>query len=167
MSLVTEIIEQNDYLRLMELNEDEMEDVLIDLLYNHLYKKPIESMNENQLDLFLLMTLEDHCQADGLDSLSEEEELFFRMEFTYNALLRINAPQTAAALKAFIDMLPEGAMANRVIPDWKDWFMNDANRNKIREIDSNISSYPDGLMRTLYAAYIKNNADFAKDILDV
>lgn len=167
MSEATTIIEQKDNKHLMELSSEEMESVLITLLYDYLYKMPIESMNKNQLDLFLLMTLEDHCQADGLDSLSEDEELFFRMNDTYSALLRIHAPKTAKALKVFIDMLPDGTFANRVIPDWQEWFMNEEISERIQEVDSIISSYPDGLMRDLYAAYIKNNFDFARDILAV
>lgn len=167
MSEATTIIEQKDIEQLMNLSSEEMESVLIDLLYGYLYKMPIKSMNKNQLDLFLLMTLEDHCQADGLDSLSEDEELFFRVNETYSALLRIHAPKTAEALKKFIDMLPDETFTNRVIPDWKEWFMNEVIRERIQEVDSIISSYPDGLMRDLYAAYIKNNIDFARDILEV
>lgn len=167
MSEATEIIKQRNAENLMSLNSEEMESVLIELLYGHLYKMPIESMNKNQLDLFLLMTLEDHCQADGLDSLTEDEALFFRMPETYSALLRINAPKTAAALKEFIDMMPDGTFVNHVIPDWKDWFMKEAICKKTGEVDSVISSYPDGLMRDLYAAYIQNNIDFARDILKV
>lgn len=167
MKLEEEIIKKRDCNRLMGLDEKETESVLIKLLYDYLYKKPVETMNSNQRDLFLLMTLEDHCQADGLDSLSDDEELFFLMPDTYKALLRINAPKTAEALKEFIDMLPEGCLKEREIPDWEEWFMDEQNSEKIAEIDGIISSYPDGLMRTLYTSFIKDNVDFAKDILDV
>ena len=64
-------------------------------------------------------------------------------------------------------MLPEGCLSKREIPDWEEWFMDDLNSEKIAELDSVISSYPDGLMRTLYSAFIKDNVDFAEDILEV
>lgn len=160
---VKRIIETGDAAAFRALNEEEMESCLIELLYQHFDRMDFQQLNPVQRTIFLCMVLEDHCQADGLLSLTDDENLFFLLPQIKSALLAIEAPATAEALQEFIDFLPAGTFENHCMPEW-DWFMEPENSAVFEEIDSRISSYPDGLLRGLYRKFVLS-ADSAADEL--
>lgn len=160
------IIETKDVNSFSRLNDEDMESCFIELLYQHFYKMPFQELNYVQRTLFLCMVLEDHCQADGILSVTEEDELFFLLPQTKKALLDIQAPNTAKALQEFMDFLPDGTFEKQIIPEW-DWFMDKENRTVIERIDSEISDYPDGLMRGLYRKFVLSMPDFVSELLQI
>lgn len=164
--LIRKIIRDQDTETFCSLNEDDMDSCFIELLYKHFYKMGFQKLNDIQKTLFLCMVLEDHCQADGVLSLTEENEIFFLLPEIHQALLDIQAPKTAAMLQKFIDFMPTGTFKNGIIPEW-DWFMDDANAPVFKDIDSVISDYPDGLMRGLYRDFILSDKERAISLLEV
>ncbi len=166
LETINNIIKTKDALTLSNLNEYDMISFLIELVHNHYYDMPFESMNDEIKILFSCWTLENFCQADYILDITEEEALFFNMKETCNALRKINAPKTADELQKFIDIMPEGTFENRVIPAWE-WFFEEERKNIIKSINSEISNYPDGLMRGLYHKYIISDINIAKKILDI
>lgn len=163
---VKRIVETGDAAAFRTLNEEDMESCLIELLYRHFYWMDFQQMNSVQKTIFLCMVLEDHCQADGLLSLTDDENLFFLLPQMKSALLAIEAPATAAALQEFIDFLPEGTFANRCMPEWE-WFIEPENSPVFEEIDSRISEYPDGLMRGLYRKFLLSAESAADELLRI
>ena len=165
--LIQSIITQKDVTAMCGMGEYDMISVLIELTYQHFYNTPIEDLNEEQRAIFLCIALEDHIQADGLLSLTDEEELFFLMPDMRKALLRLGAPQTAEALQEFIDLMPAGTFENRVMPEWKWFFETKERENKISQIDTFIGDYPDGVMRKMYRRYITADKAIAEQLLDL
>ena len=165
MTDIKQIIENRDFAALMALDEDGVDEILRKLVYDRFCGMPIEALNRDQLDLFLIERLEDDCQADDLRTQTEDEELFFRTKAAHDALVRFNALITASALKEYIDMMPEGTFEKRVMPDWKTWFLREDNDEKIKKLDRIISDYPDGNPAALLMKYIRSHPDFAKNIL--
>lgn len=163
-----ELIDRGDAGTLCRLDAFAMESVLIELLYGHLYKMPPAAMNAAQRRLFLCMTLEDHCQADGLESLSEEPSLFFSLPETCAALRAVGAPKTAAALDRFVSLLPADFAAAGVIPDWLNSADDsDPRRRAMEEIDREISDYPDGVLREVYRCWLASDPAAARALLDL
>lgn len=160
-------ISQKDAAVMCGMDEYDMTEMLIELTYQYYYNMPVEDLNEEQRTIFLCMALEDHVQADGLLSLTDEEELFFLMPDMCKALLRLGAPQTAKALQEFIDMMPAGTFENRVMPEWKWFFETKERENKISQIDTLIGDYPDGVMRKIYRRYITAGKAIAEQLLDL
>lgn len=147
------IIETKNIEQLKSLNEDEIMDVLIKLNYDYYCKIPFEALNHEQKVLFLCMSLEGACQADTILSL-HEEGIMLQMPEIYEALIEIGAPITASLVKEFINLLPPNTFEDMILPDWN-WFYKDMEiEDKIRNIDSKISNYPDGSMQTIYYKYV-------------
>lgn len=163
---VKRIIETGDAAAFRALNEEDMESCLIELLYQHFYRMDFQQLNPVQKTIFLCMVLEDHCQADGLLSVTDDENLFFLLPQMKSALLAIQAPATAEALQEFIDFLPEGTFTNRCLPEWE-WFMEPENSAVCKEIDDRISNYPDGLMRGLYRKFLLSAESAADELLRI
>lgn len=163
---VKKIIEEKDAATFSTLNSADMESCFIELLYSHFYNMEFEKLNNTQKTIFLCMTLEDHCQADGILSFTEEPELFFLLPQTKSALLDIQATNTAKALQRFLDFLPKETFEKHIIPEWS-WFMDSKNETVIDDIDSEISNYPDGLLRELYRTFVLTNTDAVKELLQV
>lgn len=161
---IKRIISQKDANVMCGMDEYDMVSVLIELTYQHYYNMPVENLNEEQKTIFLCMALEDHVQADGILSLTEEDELFFLMPDMCKALLRLGAPQTAEALQEFLDLMPAGTFEHRVMPEWK-WFFETKEREKrISQIDTFIGDYPDGVMRKIYHRYITADKVIAEQL---
>ncbi len=163
---ISDIITSRDEAAFANLSEYEMSDCFIELMYNHFYSMEFEAMNHTQKTLFLCMVLEDHCQADGILSLTEEENLFFLMPEMKGALTEISAVKTAQALQEFIDYMPQQTFENHIIPEW-DWFMDEKNSEVIESIDSKISNYPDGLLRVLYREYVLTVPGAVTELLQI
>lgn len=158
-NVFNEIIRDRDFEALTALSDSEKEDFLITLVYDHLSKKPLAEMNEVQKTLFLASRLEDTCQADSLPSLSEDEEIFLALPDIKAVYEKLGAVKTAEFLGEFIGLVP----ANTV-PEW-DWFFASERKEIINRLDSAICSYPDGVMRNFYTAYISDPRN-AKLLLD-
>ena len=133
---------------LLSLSRDEMDDFLNELMYGQLCDMPLSAMNEVQKTLYLAMTVEDTCQADGLPSLSENEEVFLALPDAAKAYERLGAPLTAGLIREFISLLPGG------VPD-RDRFFEGEQEADIDRIGSAIGSYPDGKMSERYVSYVK------------
>ena len=99
------------------------------------------------------------------EALTEDENVFFSLYETYNALLSIGAAKTADELKRFIELMPENTFEERIMPEW-DWFFADSEREKlIKEIDSAASGYLDGLISDLLWSYCTSDIETAKRVL--
>ena len=147
------IIEAKNVEQLKSLNEVEIMDVLIELNYDYYHKIPLENLNHEQKILFLCMSLEDACQADTILSLYEDG-LMLRMPELYDALIEIGAPITASLVRDFIDLLPENTFKDLKLPDWNYFYKDMEIEDKVGNIDSKISNYPDGSMQTIYCKYV-------------
>lgn len=156
--IYNEIISNGDVKHLLALSNDEKQDFIMQLMYGSLGNMQLDEMNHAQRTLYLAMRLEDTCQADALPSLSEEEEIFLALPEMKSALEELGAVKTAELLKEFISLVPVD-----VVPEW-DWFFADERKSIISRLDSEISSYPDGLMSGLYVAYI-SKPEIAEEIL--
>lgn len=165
--IIRRIISQKDSDALCSLDEYDMTEILIELTYQHYYNMPEEDLNEEQKTIFLCMALEDHVQADGILSLTDEEELFFLLPDMRKALLKLGAPRTAEALQGFMDLMPAGTFENRVMPAWKWFFETRERENKISQIDTFIGGCPDGVMRKIYRRYITADETIAEELLDL
>lgn len=165
-ALFNKIIETKNVAAFIDLNDNDMESCFIELFYQYFYEMGFQNLNSIQKTLFLCMVLEDHCQADGILSLTEEEELFFLLPQMVKALSDIEALNTANAVQRFIDFLPNGTFENHVIPEWG-WFMADENYNVIEKIDSDICNYPDGLLRGLYRKFLLSKPGAVSDLLQI
>lgn len=154
--IVEQIIKNKDIKLLLDSEDMVIELFLIDLVYNYYIYREYDMLNHEQKVIMLCSRLEDCCQADGLLSVTEDEELVFRMHEMYESLLEIGAVKTADFLKRFIELLPEDMFETKTVPEWK-WFFEDERKKKIDEIDSGISHYPDGAMFNLYKKYIEKD----------
>lgn len=142
-------------LRRLVFEEDGAVEFLIALQYRHLILVPFEKLNPTQQLFCLCMRLEDACQADSILSLTDEKADFLRLPRMYEAYLEMGAPKTARALRRMIGLMPEGTFEEGIVPEWK-WFFADPKREKqIKEIDSEIAGYPDGVMHELYKSYLQ------------
>lgn len=157
--IYNEIISNGDVKHLLALSNDEKQDFIMQLMYGPLSNMQLDEMDHAQRTLYLAMRLEDTCQADALPSLSDEEEIFLALPEMKSALEELGAVKTAELLKEFISLVPVG-----VVPEW-DWFFADERKSIIGRLDSEISSYPDGLMSSLYVAYI-SEPEIAEEILN-
>ena len=156
--IYNEIISNGDVQHLLALSNDEKQDFIMKLMYGPLSSMQLDEMNHVQRTLYLAMRLEDTCQADALPSLSEEEEIFLALPEMELALEELGAMKTAELLKEFISLVPAG-----IVPEWN-WFFANERKSIIGRLDSEISSYPDGLMSGLYVAYI-SKPEIAEEIL--
>ena len=163
--MIENIIETKNYEQMKSLDASDLMDCLINLNYDYFNKMPFETLNHEQKVVFLCMTLEDVCQADTILSL-EEDGLMLQMPQIHDALLEIGAFNTALFVKEFIDLLPENTFKELKLPEWS-WFFEDVERKqKIENIDSEISNYPDGSMKIIYQKYIAKE-NVAKKILEI
>lgn len=161
------IIRERDAATLCALNEDDLWDVLMCLWCDHFHDMPLAELNEVQLRYFLCMELENTCQADSILNLTDEDDIFFSLPRMYQSLLEIGAPQTAQALKEFMELMPDGTFDSRVMPEWK-WFFADPEREKeIAQIESIIADYPDGPMIDLYYRGITSDITVAEKLLEL
>lgn len=154
--IVEQIIKNKDTELLLDSEESVIKLFLIDLVYNYYIYMDYDTLNHEQRVIMLCSRLEDCCQADGLLSVTEDEELVFRMKEIYDSLLEIGAVKTADFLKRFIELLPKDMFETKIIPEWK-WFFEDEREKRITEIDRGISNYPDGAMFDLYKKYIEKD----------
>lgn len=159
------IIKKHDADALCRLNDDDFIEFSIALMYEHFYNIPLEKLNSEQRTVFLCMALESACQADSILSLTEDEDLFFAIPEMYSSLLSIGSHKTAAELKRFIVLMPEGTFESRIMPEW-DWFFGDSEREKqINRIDSAIAGYPDGLTSEMLKKYCTSDKQTAEKVL--
>lgn len=151
--MIDNIIETKDVEQLKSLNEVEIMDMLIKLNYDYYHKMSFESLNHEQKVLFLCMCLEDACQADTILSLYEDD-MMLKMPEIYEALIEIGAPNIASLVKEFINLLPSNTFEDMILPD-RSWFYKDMEiEDKVGNIDSKISNYPDGSLQTIYCKYV-------------
>jgi hypothetical protein len=161
------IIESKDANALCKLSLDDFTELSIALTYDYYYEMPFESLNSHQKTLFLCMAVEDSCQADGILSLLEQENVFFALPEAVDEFLKISSPITAKELDKFLDLMPKGTFEDRVMPEYE-WFSENAEREEAAEnIESAISDYPDGLTRELLWKYFVSDITRAKSLLDV
>lgn len=153
-----DIMTNQDAAQLRALDESDLGNFLIDLVYDVLCKMPLSAMNHAQQTLYLAIRLEDTCQADALPSLSEDEELFRTLPQMQAALTELGAEQTAALIGELIAIVPAGT-----VPEWE-WFFADEQKDTINRLDSAISDYPDGNMFQFYLAYLRKPG-IAEEIL--
>lgn len=164
---INKIIKKQDAKALLGLSDDASVDFLITLTHDYFYEIPLDELNNEQRTVFLCMAFDETCQADGILSLTEDENVFFSLYETYNALLSIGAAKTADELKRFIELMPENTFEERIMPEW-DWFFADSEREKlIKEIDSAASGYLDGLISDLLWSYCISDIETAKKVLDI
>lgn len=161
---IIDIIKTKDSNSLLSLDEWDLEECLIKLVYDYFSEMPFESLNNEQKVIFLCVILEDTCQADSIFSLAEDE-IFLKLPEMHKALIDIGALKTAAYLNEFINLIPNDTFEHSKIPEWNWFFENSEREEKISEIDSKIADYPDGYMRTIYHNYICKDT-IAKSLLD-
>ncbi len=151
----------------LALNEDDLREVLNELMYSRFIEKPFDELNEVQRTLFLCITLEDTCQADGILGLTDNEDVFFALPELYMLLKQLGAPKTARALQKFMGLLPKETFADHVMPEWAWFFESPAREKRIKKYDARIGGYPDGSMKTIYHRYIAETPSAAKRLLAV
>lgn len=149
---INEIIRNKDIAAM--LDDSLFEDAFIQLLYQHFYEADFSRLNHTQRILVLCTKLEDYCQADSITEIFEDGMYGYISEM-YQALLEIKAVFTAELFKEFMDITADLNISDGEIPDF-----DEAVSDKIYEIDSKISDYPDGLFIDLFKAYLteKENA---------
>lgn len=163
--MIENILKTKNYEQMKSLDASDLMDCLINLNYDYFNTMPFETLNHEQKVVFLCMTLEDVCQADTILSL-EEDGLMLQMPQIHDALLEIGAFNTALFVKEFIDLLPENTFKELKLPEWS-WFFEEVERKqKIENIDSEISNYPDGSMKIIYQKYIAKE-NVAKKLLEI
>ncbi|MBR6563696.1 MAG: hypothetical protein IKK70_07150 [Clostridia bacterium] len=161
------IIKAKDAKALCKLNSEDFNGLAIALVYDYYLDMPFESLNADQKTLFLCMSVEDSCEADGILSLLENENVFFALPEAVDELFKISSPITAKALDKFIDLMPKGTFENRVMPEYE-WFSENAEREEAAEnIEAEITEYPDGYTGELLWEYFASSIDRAKSLLDV
>lgn len=165
--MIRRIIEERDAAAMCALDEDDLWDVLTCLWCYYYHRMPVADLNEVQLKYFLCMELENMCQCDGILSLTEHEDIFFNLPRMHQSLLEIGAPKTAQALREFMDLLPDGTFENRVMPEWKWFFADEAREKEIDRISWYIIDYPDGPMIDLYHRGITADITVAQKLLEL
>lgn len=149
----------------LALNADDLREVLNELMYSRFIEKPFDTLNGVQRTLFLCITLEDTCQADGILGLTDNEDVFFALPELCAVLKKLGAPKTARALQKFMKLLPEDTFSKRVMPEWAWFFESTAREKRIKKYDARISGYPDGAMKTIYHRYVAETPSAAKQLL--
>lgn len=155
------IIENADSHAFAALSESDKEDFMLTLMYDFISLKKLSEMNEVQKTLYLAARLEDICQADGLPSLSEDEEIWKALPEIEEAYRRLGAVKTAEYIREFISLLPEGS-----VPEWE-WFFESESAGTVKALDRKISDYPDGAMSSLYIKFLSGNDNAAKAFMNL
>lgn len=154
-----EIIGRRDLKALMTCDADMLENVFIILLYDHFINMNAQKMNPAQRTLYLCMRFVDICNSDGINAVTDDEELFFLLPEMQKALEDIGAEKTAGLLGAFIELLPEECFASHILPE-NDWYTIDREiEDRVCEIDEGIRSSPDGMIHLLYREYLCDEAN--------
>lgn len=155
------IIENADVAAFLALEEGDKEYLMLTLMYDFISLKKLSEMNEVQKTLYLAARLEDICQADGLPSLSEDEEIWKALPKIEEAYRRLGAVKTAEYIREFISLLPEGG-----VPEWE-WFFESESAGTVKALDRKISDYPDGAMSSLYIKFLSENDNAAKAFMNL
>lgn len=151
----------------LALNADDLRELLNELMYEHWIDMPFDKLNKVQRLLFLCLSLEDTCQADGILSLTDSEDVFFALPELCVHLQTLGAKETARALQKFVGLLPKNTFRDHIMPDWE-WFWKSKLRAwRIKKCDTCISGYPDGVMKVLYHRYIANTQGAAELLMDM
>lgn len=155
----SEIIQKQNFSEILNFEIDEFEDFIMKLMYNYFSKMKYQDLNQQQKIIYLCMKLEDACQADSILSLYENDMMLLLPEM-YDSFIDIGANKTAKLIKDFIDILPQDTFTLSKLPEWDYFFEKEETKNKIGDIDKQISDYPDGLLINLYYKFvhIENNA---------
>lgn len=149
----------------LALNADDLRELLNELMYEHWIDMPFDKLNEVQRLLFLCLSLEDACQADGLLSLTDSKDVFFALPELCVHLQTLGAPKTARTLQKFIKLFPKDTFSKRILPEWAWFFESRARKKRIKRYDTRISIYPDGAMKTIYHRYVAQTPSAAKQLL--
>lgn len=147
------ILASGDVERLKSSDGDVWDYFFVSWVYDNAVKAGLSAMNHTQRVAYLSMRLDDVCQADGIRSLSEDEELFFNLGEVCMALDEIRAVKTARYLGEFIRLLPENTFSKKIIPEWE-WFWAKERADAIDEIDTAISARPDGRITERLRTYL-------------
>ena len=115
------------------------------------YDADENSLNEPQLNLFLIMHLENAGQADHILSFLQEWFPNYAQKVV-KALHEIGATNSARIIQKAVDLLPED----------KSWFYDTADEAAIQSmdvLDEQFSDYPDGFLRDLYRNYANHHKE--------
>jgi len=147
------IVKEEDINGLFQLSDnDDFSIALYEILSNRCNFNP-DTLNPTHRTLFLCMLLENAGQADHILGFLQEDFPKYADE-TINALNKIDATKSSEIIKQAVQLLPKDGS----------WFFETANEsslNLMSRLDSEFSSYPDGLMCDLYRKFADNHrSDF-------
>lgn len=152
MEQLQKIIDDMDYESMFQLeNNRDFGFVLSQILNKYHECNDLNTIPRSHKMLFLCKVVEDCCQAEYIGTFYEWGFSKYKDD-TYTALLEINAPISAKALKKACNILDKEALK---LP------LSDEDNNKLVDLDSTISNYPDGHFSELYRIYAeKYKSDF-------
>ena len=160
---VKAIIKNQDTSAFSDLNDDDFDSALIELVYNHLYERKLDSLNYVQQVIYLCSKIEDYCQADSILEILEEPQVFHALPQIPQAFEEIGAEKTADLMREFAEIMSSlSDIESDEIPDLDMIVENWEIEEKISEIDDKIADYPDGNMRALFRAYLESNENYGK-----
>jgi hypothetical protein len=147
------IVKEEDINGLFQLSDnDDFSIALYEILSNRCNFNP-DTLNPTHRTLFLCMLLENAGQADHILGFLQEDFPKYADE-TINALNKIDATKSSEIIKQAVQLLPK---------DGSCFFetANESSLNLMSRLDSEFSSYPDGLMCDLYRKFADNHrSDF-------
>ncbi|MGN1102363.1 MAG: hypothetical protein ACI4RG_09235 [Huintestinicola sp.] len=143
---IEKIISQKDHTALLQLDDDSLDDLLMQLIYESFGEAFPERLNDVQMNIYLCSRLEDSVQADTLYSFVEDGMGEYLVR-TAEAYENIGAPETAALIRKAAELIPQEVIDGEE-PD-------DELLDKLMELDSSIGDYPDGIMRDIYRQYAR------------
>ena len=149
--LIDEIVKSNNMIELFNFENNGAFSIALHRILINKYENNPNSLNKQQLNLFLCMHLENAGQADSILS-------FLQEWFPDQSVQVIESLNEIGAIKSakIIDK------AVKLLPDDGGWFFDNADeemKKQMEHLDSEFSNYPDGFMRNLYKKYSEQNQE--------
>jgi len=147
--LVDEIGKSRDMKALYQLKNNGAFSVALHQILVGMHDADPNSLNQEQMNLFLCMHLENAGQSDHILSFLQEWFPQYTNQ-VLKSLDEIGATKSAIIIRQAVELLPEDGT----------WFFHKADeksKKEMSELDLQFSHYPDGSTDTLYRAYAEKN----------
>lgn len=163
---IEKLLIEEDIKAIQELSLEDMEDLVSILVYDNYYKKDYKTLNEEQRSLLLAMALDDCFQANGLETLLEDEDLNPHISDLAEALLYIGAGKSAMEIRKLTELLKKKKGKAAMSLSYPEWLGENPNaKMEIEKINGKLEEKPDGNMMDLIYKFIRNDKDITKKLL--
>lgn len=162
---IEKLLIEEDIKAIQELSLEDMEDLVSILVYDNYYKKDYKTLNEEQRSLLLAMSLDDCFQANGLETLLEDEDLNPHISDLAEALLYIGAGKSALEIRKLAELLKKKKGKIAMSLSYPEWLEENPNAEmEMEKINAKLEEKPDGNMMDLIYKFVRNDKDIAKKL---